>query len=228
MNIKPLLVVNAVLVAAMLGMTLWVWPTIPESVQLPVHWNLEGQVDRYGSKAEALLAMPAIAVVITVIFALLWRLDPRRRNIEASGKMWNAIGIGVVAFLAYLHGFLVLNATGRSVDMAEHLIPAMSVLFVVIGNYLSKTRSNWFAGVRTPWTLSSEYSWSKTHRLGGRLFMASGLLTLAAWFALGAKVAVFVMIGALLVTTIVCVIASYLYWKNDPMRAGAPANGDAS
>jgi uncharacterized membrane protein len=227
MNVKPLLIVNTILIAAMIGVSAWVWPTIPEGAQLPLHWNIDGQVDRFGSKTEALAAMPAIAVAITLIMLLLWRLDPRRSNIEASGKMWNAIGIGVVALLAYIHGFLMLSAIGQPVNVGDAVVPGISVLFLVIGNYISKTRSNWFAGVRTPWTLSSDYSWSKTHRLASRLFMGSGLLSLAAWLTVGTKIAIVVLIVTSLVTSIGSVVASYFYWRNDPARPGSHANGEA-
>jgi uncharacterized membrane protein len=211
----------------MLAASFWVWSAIPDGTQIPVHWNLEGQVDRYGSKAEALLFMPAIVVFITLIFVAIWRLDPRRRNIEASGKMWNAIGIGVSLLMAYVHALLLLIAQGYAIDMGEFLMPAMGVLFMVIGNYLGKSRSNWFAGVRTPWTLSSDYSWNKTHRLGGWLFMGSGALTIITSLVFGAPYAVFVLAGSVIATAIASVVASYVYWKNDPARADRRVNGEA-
>jgi uncharacterized membrane protein len=227
MNIRPLLIVNTILIAAMVAASLWAWPNIQDGAQIPVHWNLEGQVDRYGSKAEALLFMPVLTLLITLTFVVLWRLDPRRSNIAASGKMWSAIGIGVAALMAYMHVLLVLIAIGHSIDMSEYLMPAIGVLFMVIGNYLGKSRSNWFAGVRTPWTLSSEYSWNKTHRLGGWLFMGSGALTVVASLVFGAKVAIFVLGGTVIAAAIASVVASYVYWKNDPARANRPVNGQA-
>jgi uncharacterized membrane protein len=227
MNLKPILIVNGILIALMLGLTVWVWQSIPDGTQLPVHWGLDGQADRYGSKAEALLVLPGMAVFLTAIFWFLPRLDPRRKNLEASRKLWSAAAISVTALLAYLHVFLVLNATGRAIDVADYMIPGISALLIVLGNYLPKTRSNWFAGVRTPWSMSSDYSWSKTHRLASRLFMGTGVLTIAAWLVLGAKVAVFVLIATLLATTLISVVASYVYWKNDPERVSGHVNGEA-
>jgi len=227
MNIKPLLIANSILIAAMAGASAWVWQSIPPEAQLPVHWNIEGQVDRLGSKTEALLLLPAIAIILTLVFVFLPRLDPRRTNLESSSKMWNAAAIGAVALLAYVHALLVMSARGRSVDVGDYLIPALSILFIVIGNYLPKTRSNWFAGVRTPWTMSSEYSWGKTHRLASRLFMGSGAASLLAWPTVGAKIAIFVLVGTLLGTTVISVAASYFFWKADPARAGTQASGKA-
>ena len=227
MNVKPLLIANGVLIAAMAGVSFWLWPSIPADAQLPVHWNIEGHADRFGSKSEALLLLPAMAFVLTLVFVFLPRFDPRRKNLEASSKMWNAAAIGVVALLAYVHVFLALSAMGRVVDAADYIVPGLAVLFIVLGNYLAKTRSNWFAGVRTPWTLSSEYSWSKTHRLASRLFIGTGLVSILAWLIVGGKIASLVLFGALLATTVISIVASYFYWKSDPARASGAANGEA-
>jgi len=213
-----MLVTNGMLIAAMAGISAWAWTRIPDAARLPLHWGLDGAPDRYGSKVEALIAMPAVAALITALLLVLPRIDPRRANIEASAKFWNAIAIGVVALLAYIHALLVATAVGMHIDMLNAMIPAMSVLFILIGNYLSKTRSNWFAGVRTPWTLSSDYSWEKTHRWSGRLFVLSGLAGLAAWFLAGPETAIVVILAALLATTVAAVVLSYVFWRNDPDR----------
>jgi uncharacterized membrane protein len=99
------------------------------------------------------------------------------------------------------------------------MIPGMSILFMGIGNYLGKTRSNWFGGVRTPWTLSSDYSWEKTHRATGWLFVLSGLAGMGAWLTVGTVPAFIILIGSIIASSIVAVILSYVYWRQDPQRA---------
>ena len=225
MNVRPLLITNSILVAAMAGVAGWAWQHIPADAQLPMHWNIHGEPDRFGGKAEALLFMPALAAVITAVLCVLPYIDPRRANIEASGKFWNATGIAVMALLAYVYMFIVLAALGRAIDIGDYLVPALSLLFIVIGNYISKTRSNFFAGVRTPWTLSSDYSWNKTHRLASRLFVASGLVSLGFWFIVSTKVAIVVLFVALLGSAILSVVASYFYWRADPTRGPTVQNG---
>ena len=220
MNLRPMLIVNGVLIAAMAGASAWAWGQLPDSV--PVHWNIDGKVDRFGSKAELLILLPAITAFITVLLAALPRLDPRRANIEASAKFWNAASIMPVALMAYVHGLMIWNAMGHQIDMINALIPGLSLLFIGIGNYLGKTRSNWFGGVRTPWTMSSEYAWERTHRWAGRLFVLSGALGFATWFAFGAKVAFFTLIGAIMVSAVATVVLSYVFWRADPDRQ---ANG---
>ena len=218
MNYRPMLIANGVLIAGMAGLSAWAWNQIPDGAQIPVHWNVEGHIDRFASKSEALVFFPALTLLITAMMWTLPRFDPRRANLEASGKFWNAATILLGLLLAYLHILITLGALGQPVDMANALIPGLCVLIAGLGNYLGKTRSNWFGGVRTPWTMSSEYAWDKTHRVTGRLFVLSGLVTMIAWFVLGAKLSLFVLTGSLITSVIAAVILSYVYWRNDPAR----------
>jgi uncharacterized membrane protein len=219
MNVKPLLIVNTVLILAMLGLSLWAWPLIAADARLPVHFNLEGVADRFGSKEEALLALPLVAGALTLVFLVLPYLDPRRKNLERSAKLWNAAAIGVTLVVAALHVFLVLTALGHDLAVGNFVLPGIAGLFMLLGNYLGKSRSNWFAGVRTPWTMSSEYAWEKTHRWAGRLFVLTGVLTLAAWLFTTQQVAVYVMIAAIAATSLTSIVLSYIFWRNDPDRA---------
>jgi uncharacterized membrane protein len=222
MNLRPMLSTNAALLAGMVGVSLWAWDQIPDGAQVALHFDLNGEPDRFGSKLEALTAMPIVLVAMTLLLYVLPWLDPRRANVEASAKFWNAIAIGVTLLLTYIHVLLVLTATGAAVKVGSAMVPAINVLFILLGNYLAKTRSNWFAGIRTPWTLSSEHSWEKTHRWTGRLFVASGLSGLAAWFVTDTETSLVVSLAALFATIIAAFVMSYVFWKNDPNRvAGA-------
>ena len=113
-------------------------------------------------------------------------------------------------------------ALGYRVNINTMVGMALGLLFVVLGNVMGKIRPNWFVGVRTPWTLSSKKSWTKTHRLAGWLFIAMGLLA-AAWGLLQSAW----MFGLMLAFDGGCVLAivvySYLVYRNDPLRT-APAN----
>lgn len=222
MNLRPMLIVNGALIAGMAAVSAWAWQTIPEGAQLPMQINIHGNPVRYVDKTQFLLLMPAAALAVTVLFWLLPSFDPRRANLEASSKFWSAGAILSVALLAYVHVLLVLNGTVLKIDVLAALVPALSVLFIGLGNYLGKTRSNWFGGVRTPWSMSSEYSWERTHRWSGRMMVASGLLAFAAWFFVEAKVALMILIGLVLATAAVSIVLSYVFWRADPDRT---ANG---
>jgi uncharacterized membrane protein len=225
MNVKPLLIANTILVAAMVGLSLWVAPGFAEDAQLPTHWGLDGVADGFSPKWQALLFLPGLSVLVTLFLVVLPAFDPRRQNLEQSAKLWNASAIATVLVLGCLHVFLILSATGHAVDIRDAVLPGIAGLFIVVGNYLGKTRSNWFAGIRTPWTLSSDYAWEKTHRWTGRLFVCAGLAIFAAWLLTDAKIALYVMIAATAATTLAALVMSYVFWRNDPDRNGV--NGGA-
>jgi uncharacterized membrane protein len=124
-----------------------------------------------------------------------------------------------VAFQAALHVFAVLAALGRAANIAPVAGIGIGLLFVVMGNFLGKTRSSWLFGIRTPWTLSSERSWQRTHRLGGYLFMALGLAMVLSALLLPPQAFVWLILGGLLGTVAVLVGYSYLVWRDDPDRS---------
>jgi uncharacterized membrane protein len=228
MNMRPLLVINSIVVVAMAGLSAWAWQFVPDAGQFPVQWGLNGEPHRFGSKLEVLLVMPVVAAFVTALLWYLPHIDPRRANIEASAKFWNVVAVAVVALLAYLHGLFVLSAMGRTFVMIDYLLPALALMMIVLGNYLGKTRSNWFGGVRTPWSMSSEYSWEHTHRWAGRLFVISGLAALVTWPLTNATTAMTVLTASIVLTAVVAVALSYVFWRNDPSRStDARANGGA-
>lgn len=89
----------------------------------------------------------------------------------------------------------------------------------MIGNVLGKIRPNWFAGIRTPWTLDSNRSWTKTHRLGGWLFVLLGLGLILAGIS-GSAWAILAALACLICVTVLLLVYSYLVWRNDPARSG--------
>lgn len=161
------------LLLAMFIVAGFTWPSAPNSI--PVHWGITGQPDRYGGKFEGLLAIPLAALVIYLLLLFLPRIDPRRVNYERFSGVYLLLRTVIVAFMAGMYVVQVMWVKGITVDMAMVVPLIIGLLLMVIGNYLGKLRSNWIVGIRTPWTLSSEESWVKTHRLGGRFFVAVGL-----------------------------------------------------
>ncbi len=206
-------IVSLFLVAAMYILAIAVWNTMPDSI--PVHFGLNGQPDRYGGKFEGLLTMPLTATGVYLLFYFLPYIDPRGGRYARFAGAYAIIRTAVIALLAAVQVVIILQARGAAVDVTTVFTLLLGLLFVVLGNYMGKLRPNWFAGIRTPWTLSSEESWNKTHRLGGKLFVVLGLLIAAAsflqkpWVLLGG-------IGLLLVCSVVLVVYSYAIWKTDP------------
>ncbi|MEJ1969276.1 MAG: SdpI family protein [Rhizomicrobium sp.] len=224
MNIRIPAIVSAVLILAMLAAGAYAWVLLPPDARIAVHWDAAGRVNGFAHKPFALIFGPALAAALGAVFAVIPRIEPRKFNLAASAKFYGAAWIGTIAVLAVAHGLIVVTALHVAVDVGAVVAGSLSVLFIVIGNYLGKSRPNFFAGVRTPWTLSSEYSWEHTHRLAGKLFVASGLATLAGLLLWSPKTALFFLLGSICATAVAAVVMSYVYWSRDPDRhiGGAP------
>lgn len=192
---------------------------LPEKVA--THWNLAGQADGWSGRGTAVYLLPGIALLIAVMLAYFPRLDPKRANFELHAGAWWLLGNAVLVFLAALHLFVIGTALGWSIPIEQVLGYGFGALMLLLGNYFSRIRQNWFMGIRTPWTLSSEKSWRETHRLGGRLFMLSGLVLIAGT-AISGRLPGWLMGTALLLPTLVTVVYSYLVWRNDPNSEGHP------
>ena len=212
-------------IAAMFAAAAAVWPSAPDAI--PVHWNVNGEVDRYGGRFEGLLLLPLAALVIYLLMRYLPRIDPLRANYARFSGAYTAIRAAVLALMAGIYGMVIAWVQQKPVDMSKLVPAALGGLFLLLGSVLGKVKPNWFVGIRTPWTLSSARSWERTHRLGGWLFMGLGLLfLLTGVFGLGsAGVGVF---GAMLAVVVVLFVYSYFVWRADPEKQapGAPRRGD--
>jgi uncharacterized membrane protein len=204
-----------VLIAAMFLAAALTWPVAPD--QIPVHWGVSGQVDRYGGKVEGLLGPPLLALAVYFAMRLLPRFDPGRPNYAQFAQVYAAIRVVIVAAFAAIYGLVVLSVRGLALDMPMLGAIAVGILLVVVGNFMGKVRPNWFVGIRTPWTLSSKAAWTRTHRLGGWLLIADGIALIAvgalrAEWALGAWIAL--TVGSMLWL----VVYSYRVWQADPQK----------
>jgi len=132
----------------------------------------------------------------------------------------------VLVVLGFAHAMMVLNAAGAvhlaGVATGPALLRWVAVLagafMAALGAVMGKMRPNWFMGVRTPWTLSSDLSWDKTQRLAGWFLMLTGLATMVTAFALIPRWAPVVLVGGLGVSAPVVIVYSWMVWKNDPAR----------
>ena len=225
MSIRTPLIVTILIVGAMLGLSLWVWPQIPADARVVTHWDFNGRPNGHMGKTMGLFLIPVLAIAVSALFALFPRIEPRKVNLASSAKFYRTVWIGGLCVIAVAHALVLAAALHVAVDVAAVTMTAVGILYIVLGNYLGKTRSNFFAGVRTPWTLTSDYSWERTHRLTGKLFMATGAATLAALVVYPARIAVLVLLALSLATTATAIAMSYVYWTRDPARdTGHPAH----
>ena len=205
-----LFIIVAMFIAAALA-----WSHVPE--RIPTHWNIRGEVDGYGGRFVGLLLLPLMALGVYLLLRFLPRLDPGYRNYESFAGAYNVIRICILLVLATVFCVTLLAALGYRVDMNAVMATAIGLMFIVLGNVMSKIRPNWFVGVRTPWTLSSKASWNKTHRLAGWLFIVMGVSVIALGFV--GRLWMLVAVGALCVASVAWIfIYSYLVWRDDPDR----------
>jgi uncharacterized membrane protein len=203
------------MIAAMFVLAAVNWSSAPS--QMPVHWNWAGEPDRFGGRFEGLFGLPLAAAGMYVLLLLVPRIDPRKRNYDAFAGAFAIMRTVVVGLLLGLDVVVLLWIRGERTHLNGLVTAEVGVALLLLGNYLPKVKSNFFVGVRTPWTLSSESSWRRTHRLAGWLFTIAGALTVMTALAFP-EAARQVMFGSLTAAAGASIIYSYFAWKNDPQR----------
>jgi uncharacterized membrane protein len=207
-----------VIVAAVVAFSLVVYKRLPE--RLPTHWNAHGVVNGWSNRAFAVWLVPSIIAVMALILPLLPNIDPRRANFEKFRPTYD-LGINaIITMLGVMHVFLLGAGLGWPLSM-ERIMPLLAGgLFILLGNVLPRARPNWWFGIRTPWTMSNDRVWERTHRLGGYLFVGAGLLLML--FALlpetTAAVTVPIIVAVCVAAAVIPLVYSYFAWKQETSR----------
>lgn len=203
--------------AAMWIFALAVHPALPQ--RMASHWNLQGQVDGWMEKPWGPVMMPLMATGMLALLWLLRRVDPRARNIERFREEWFLVVNLTLLLFAVLEVVMLGHALGWPVRIDTIIPLAIGLLMIGIGNYLPRIRSNWFMGIRTPWTLDNERVWRATHRVGGRTMVAAGVVMM-----LSALLPPSARMGAVFVVAVlgagVPLVYSYVAYRRD--AAGRP------
>lgn len=192
--------------------SVWAYSRLPETVA--THWNLQGAPDEYSPRFWAVAVMPLVTLGLTGLFNVLPKVDPRRDNYAQFLDSYWLIANAILVFTGVTHALIVANGLGYTVHV-DRLFPlGVGLLFAFLGNYLTRVEPNWFVGIRTPWTLSSDTVWRKTHRTGGWLFVIGGIVIAAGAFApRGAFLPLLVV--TLIVVAGIPVVQSYVLWKRE-------------
>lgn len=189
------------------------WNRLPD--QMASHWNINDEVDGYMPKVWGVFMMPLITLGLFVLFLAIPNIDPLKANIARFRDSFNLFIILIVAFMLYIHGLTVAWSLGyTSFRMSASMLPAMGLLFILIGFMLRKAKRNFFIGIRTPWTLSSDTVWDKTHQLGAVLFMASGVLAFIGGI-FGGTTAFWFLFVPLIGSTIFLAVYSYALYQRE-------------
>lgn len=185
--------------------------------RLPVHWDAHGNVNGYGSRLASAFLFPLVMLGLWLLLTLLPRIDPRRANYAKFADTYNLIVDSLVGLLLVMHLALLANALGWAVSMDRVAPVLIGLQFIIIGNALPRARPNWWFGIRTPWTLSNDRVWTRTHRVGGYLLTSAGLILLLAALASGPWAFALGM-AAVLAASLGSVIYSYFAWKQETSK----------
>jgi len=204
---KEILPIAFIALAFIVGGLLY--PDLPE--RMPSHWNAQGEIDAWSSKNFAVFFFPSITLGIYLLITFIPLIDPLRRNYPKFHFPYFWFRAIFVIFFVLLYFYTLWAALGTKLNINFFIIPVFSVLFIAIGIFLPKVKKNYFVGIRTPWTIHSEEVWDKTHQLGGKFFMAGGLIALIGLLFPGYSFPIF--IAAVLLAAFVPVVYSYFVFR---------------
>jgi uncharacterized membrane protein len=168
--------VSALFLLIAMVVAFWIYPKMPD--RIAVHWDLHGHANGSMSRLWAAMFPASMIAGLMVLAALLPRVSPRHFEIDSFARVFGIVMLAIQGLVLVLGLAMLFNGAGYAMPMPMLAMLSAGALFMVLGNYMGKLRRNFFIGIRTPWTLSSDAVWERTHRLGGWLFMLAGLATL--------------------------------------------------
>lgn len=209
MRKSELIILGIIFLSFIVG--IYFYPQMPEKVAS--HWNIRGEADDYMSKFWGLFLMPFISIGLFLLFIAIPKIDPLKENIEKFRNYFDGFIISITAFLFYIYLLTILWNIGIKFNMTVLLAPAFGILFYCMGTLIENTKRNWFIGIRTPWTLSNDKVWARTHKVGGSLFRISGMIALLA--LLFPSYAIFFMVIPIVLTSLYAAIYSFFEYQKE-------------
>ena len=189
-------IVSGVLVVISLLAGVALYSQLP--VRAPIHWNVHGVADGYGPTWVDAFMFPVVTALLLGLLVYLPRVSRWRENFDRFGRTYGKVMVAVTGGLVALHLVVLLKASGKAITMDRAMPAVVGAMIAITGNWMGKLRRNSLMGIRTPWTLASDYVWERTHRAGGKVMVGYGLAVLAAAvLARGVVIVAVVIVGAL-------------------------------
>lgn len=213
MNKKTALLIGLGLCLLPLAYLWYLYPQISDSI--PMHYNWKGEVDRMGNKSE-LISMTALLSGLNILILLLMtnlkKLNPQKSGVFAA-EPFNKFGVLVCTFLCLVQLFIIHGAQHPQMDSVKLLLAACSLFFMLLGNFMHSLKHNYFAGIKTPWTLADEDNWNATHRMGGKTWFWGGLLGSIVCLLVPVEAATIAFTAITIVITAIPIAYSFIYFK---------------
>lgn len=177
---KLLETLSILLVLSTIVLAYYFYQILPD--QIITHWNAQGVADDWGSKTTHVILIPAITIGMYLLFKLLPKIDPKKLNYSQFSTAYKGLQVLLIAFFTGMFIITSLVNLSYNIPIGTVVSAIIGVLFIIIGIFMPKFKPNWFVGIKTPWTLSSEIVWKKTHKFGGYTFALAGVLFLLITF----------------------------------------------
>ncbi len=188
---------------------------IAPDVQIPIHWNIYGEVDGTASPLIGLFVIPLAQALFLIFIAILKFIEPRKKNVEQSMPAISTMMAWLVIVMVLIQAMIISGAFGFHIMGPKVVFAVMGLMFIIAGNYMTKIRSGFFVGIRTPWTLSSDHVWKKSHRLGGRLLMIAGFIIFGAGLFYNGITMSVIILATILPATLIPVVYSWIIWRRE-------------
>lgn len=208
-------IIALLIISVQIIVSLVTYPLLPKIV--PSHWNAIGQVDAYAPKLLVAILWPLTSTILYSLLLIALVIGPRL-GLHHPGKtqaIVQLLSLATLLFLLVMQLTVISLALGFRIDITFVVSLTVSILFVFIGNYLGKLRRNYWAGIRTPWTLASDVVWERTHRFGGWVFVGAGVLGILVSFMPIAHI--WGMMLVILIASIILVVYSYKVYRHQKM-----------
>lgn len=191
----------------------YIYPSLP--YKIPIHFNLEGKADGWGSK-ESIYLLPSIMGFVSVFVYLLMvnikKIDPKRYE-NADDKIYGQFGLFTVAFLSCLSMAILYGTSHNGIPINKLIFPLLGFAFAGMGIYMPKLKQNYYAGFKLPWTLENEANWNATHQLAGKIWTAGGLLQMISALLLNGPAAFIVFMSITAAMVIIPSVFSYRMFR---------------
>ena len=188
----------------------YVWEKLPEKV--PMHWNMEGEIDRYGDKSELILIPFLLPLLIYVLFTIIPKIDPKDK-LKYMGKKYTVLKTVLTVFMSALSMMIIYAAMNESFYNPNYILLLIGVLFAILGNYFKTLRANYFIGIKTPWTLENETVWKETHKLAGKIWFIGGLMIIFGSLILDKTANTVLFVTITVTITLIPVVYSYFKYQ---------------
>ncbi|KAA3642076.1 MAG: DUF1648 domain-containing protein [Proteobacteria bacterium] len=174
MRHKTLIITTLMTIAISWIVAFFYSPYLPDPI--PTHWNIKGEIDGWTAKPWGVYIIPIISTITTGLLLFLPKIAPKGFRLEGALKVYYLLTLVIAIFMLLIMIFTFSAAQNQNFNMTTWIMSGIGLLFIIIGNYLTKIPKNFFLGIRTPWTLASDEVWYKTHRLSAWVFIIAGLV----------------------------------------------------